>query len=210
MVVANEEENLKELFSLMKPHVDEIIVINQGSTDKTEEICKEFEAKVINRTRKFYADPDRSFCYQVATGNWILALDADERPSSQLLENLHKWIENPDIDCYWFAFDNKVEGIDISDILGQEYHPRLWRKNYIQNWPERAHTWPQMPNLRQAFISAPVQHYRTLERIEQVHALRRQSIDPENQMVEERFLNTVRQKIKAMKGSNGIQPDNPK
>ena len=209
MVIANEEENLRELLPLVKPYVDEIIIVNQDSTDNTLSVCSEFGAKVFNKTRKFLADIDRNFCYQMATGDWIFALDADERPSIKLLENLRKQTENPDVDCYWFAFDNKVDGIDISDILGQEYHPRLWRKNYLQ-WSDRAHTWPQMPNIKQAFISAPVQHYRTLQRIEQVHALRKQAIAPQNQMLEERFLNSVRQKIKAVKGENGIQSNGQK
>jgi len=207
MVVANEEENLKELLPLVKPYVDDIIIVNQGSTDKTEEICKEFGARVFNKTRKFLADIDRAFCYQASQSEWIFALDADERPTKELLDNLKKYTENGNVNCYWFSFDNKVDGVDISDILGREYHPRLWRRGYLQ-WPERAHTWPNMPDARQAFISAQVQHYRTLERIERVHAQRKQSIDPQNQMVEDNFLTRLRQKIQSIRGGNGgLQSD---
>lgn|SRR5574341_110613 len=202
MVVANEGENLKELFPLVRPYVDEVLVIDQASTDDTREICEKYDARVMVRSRKFLADIDRQTCYNMAGKDWILALDADERPSQELLEKIKYLTSANNVDCYWFKFDNKVDGIDVSPVLGQEYHPRLWRKGVVI-WPERAHTWPQIQSSRQCFIDLPVKHYRSFERIKLVHAQRRQAIDPQNQQVEAQFLHNLEQYLKTVRGNNG-------
>ena len=202
MVVANEEENLKELLPLVHPFVDEIVVVNQGSTDGTELVCKEYGAKVFTKTRKFLADIDRNMCYLSASGDWIFGLDADERPTPELLVKLKILASANNVDCYWFKFDNKVDGVDINDILGKESHPRLWRKGAV-DWPERAHTWPQVKSNRQCFLDYKIKHHRTLERIEKVHASRKQAIDPQNQQIEDRFLQMVREKLTVMRKNNG-------
>lgn len=202
MVVSEEADNLKELFPLLKEKVKEIIIVDQDSKDSTGEICKDFGARYFKRSKKNLADIDRQFCYNLAGSEWILSLDADERPSEKLLDSLEKYTQNPNVHCYWFRFDNQVDGIDISPVLGQEYHPRLWRKGFVQ-WPERAHTWPSFANGQQAFLDTQIHHHRTLERIESVHAKRRLAIDPQNQQVEHNFLHNLKQFLKS-RGSIGI------
>ena len=57
MIAKNEEENLAALLTTAKDIVDEIIIVDTGSTDKTVEIAKEFGAIV-------YEEGDR-FCYEL-------------------------------------------------------------------------------------------------------------------------------------------------
>ena len=74
----NEEKNLPYALGSVHPWVDEIIVVDMYSDDKTVDIAREFGAKVFFHERLGFADPARAFALEQATGDWILMLDADE------------------------------------------------------------------------------------------------------------------------------------
>src|SRR3954465_13819354 len=60
------------------PHVDEIIVVDPGSTDRTIEIAKEFGATVIETEWTGDFGAARNVSFDAATSDWIAYLDADE------------------------------------------------------------------------------------------------------------------------------------
>ena len=86
IITLNEEDNIKDCLKSIS-WVDEIIVCDAFSKDKTIEICKEYGAKVYQNywlghsEQKNYANSKTSF-------DWILSLDADERLSSELINEL--------------------------------------------------------------------------------------------------------------------------
>ncbi|MCH8018826.1 glycosyltransferase family 2 protein, partial [candidate division KSB1 bacterium] len=79
MIVKNEEEYLQECLESIEDVVDEIIVVDTGSTDRTVEIARQFDAEVhhIPWNDDFAAARNESIKH--ASGDWILQLDADER-----------------------------------------------------------------------------------------------------------------------------------
>ncbi len=78
MIVKNEEEWLQRCLDSVKGLVDEIIIVDTGSTDNTKEIAKKSEANVFDyQWNNNFADA-RNFSVRKATGSWILWLDADE------------------------------------------------------------------------------------------------------------------------------------
>ena len=78
MIVKNEEEHLSNCLKTLCDIVDEIVIIDTGSTDKTKEICNNFHANVYDyHWNDSFADA-RNFGLKKATGDWILWLDADE------------------------------------------------------------------------------------------------------------------------------------
>ena len=79
MIVKNEEANLRECLESVKGIVDEIVLVDTGSTDSTIKIAEEFDAKIyhFNWINDFSAA--RNFALSKSTGDWILYLDADER-----------------------------------------------------------------------------------------------------------------------------------
>lgn len=79
MIVKNEEKHLKGCLESVKDIVDEIVIVDTGSTDKTINIAEEFGAKIFhfNWVNDFSAA--RNFALQNSNGKWILYLDADER-----------------------------------------------------------------------------------------------------------------------------------
>jgi glycosyltransferase involved in cell wall biosynthesis len=78
MIVRDEEEMLPRSLAAAKDAVDEIIVVDTGSTDRTVEIAKSFGAKVIEREWTGSFADARNASFDAATGDWVMFLDADE------------------------------------------------------------------------------------------------------------------------------------
>lgn len=78
MIVKNEEQKLFNLLTYLRGFVDEICIVDTGSEDLTRSICYEFADKVkcIDEFKNF--SHARNLSLSLATGDWILILDADE------------------------------------------------------------------------------------------------------------------------------------
>ena len=77
-IVKNEEKTLPRSIESLKSAVDEIVVVDTGSTDKTIEIAERYGAKVIKTTWNDNFSAPRNLAIDNATGDWIIFLDADE------------------------------------------------------------------------------------------------------------------------------------
>jgi glycosyltransferase involved in cell wall biosynthesis len=78
MIVKNEENQLSRSLMSAKPLVDEIIVVDTGSNDRTRDIAKLLGAKVFDFPWSDNFSEARNFSIAQASGNWVLILDADE------------------------------------------------------------------------------------------------------------------------------------
>lgn len=79
MIVRDEEEQLPGCLASVQEAVDEIIVVDTGSTDRTVEIAEEFGARIVHCTWENDFAQARNAGLAVAKGRWVLVLDADER-----------------------------------------------------------------------------------------------------------------------------------
>ena len=77
-MVKNEENNLPHSLDNLKSQVDEIIVVDTGSTDRTIEIAESYGAKIIETPWQDDFSTPRNMAIDAATGDWIIFLDADE------------------------------------------------------------------------------------------------------------------------------------
>ncbi len=78
MIVKDEEEMLPRCLGAVAPAVDEIVIVDTGSTDRTIEIARAHGAKVIEREWTGSFSDARNVSFEAATGDWIIYLDADE------------------------------------------------------------------------------------------------------------------------------------
>jgi tetratricopeptide (TPR) repeat protein len=78
MIVKDEEEMLPRCLAAAKPAVDEIIVVDTGSTDRTVEIAESFGARVLHHEWNGSFSDARNVSLDAASGDWVIYLDADE------------------------------------------------------------------------------------------------------------------------------------
>jgi glycosyltransferase involved in cell wall biosynthesis len=77
-IVKDEEEMLGKCLAAVAPAVDEIVIVDTGSSDRTIQIAKEFGARVIEQPWTGSFSDARNASFEAATTDWIIYLDADE------------------------------------------------------------------------------------------------------------------------------------
>jgi glycosyltransferase involved in cell wall biosynthesis len=102
IIAKNEEKNIKYCLSHLKTVVDEQIVVDTGSTDKTVEIAEGLGAKVFHFEWINDFSAARNYALDKAKGDWIIFLDCDEYFSESsvplILKNIKKASELKNID----------------------------------------------------------------------------------------------------------------
>ena len=95
-IVKDEETALPNCLNSVKDVVDEIAIVDTGSTDKTPEIAKSWGAKVYHFPDNKDLSAARNLSLQKANGDWILVLDADEVLSPKIVPQIKEAIQQPD------------------------------------------------------------------------------------------------------------------
>ena len=90
LITFNEEHNLRRALASLAGIADELVIVDSGSTDHTEEIAQEFGAKIFFREWSSYGE-QKNFAAECATNRWIWSMDADEELSSALQTSLLAW-----------------------------------------------------------------------------------------------------------------------
>ena len=99
MIVKNEERVLTACLKSVRALVDEIIVVDTGSTDRTIEIAEAFGARVFRAEWENDFSKARNISLQHATKEWILVLDADEELNIDDHQRLKALTDSPNT-CY--------------------------------------------------------------------------------------------------------------
>ncbi len=135
----NEEHNIRECILSAKPIVDEIVVVDMASTDKTREIAESLGAKVFPVEDYGYVEPARNFALQKPTKKWTLLLDGDERLTKKLHKIILKLVKEDKYDGFKFPFRNSFFGTWIRHSMWwPDYHIRLFKTGYL-DWPKGVH-----------------------------------------------------------------------
>jgi len=94
MIVKDEEVALPKCLGSVKDVVDQIIVLDTGSTDKTPDIAKQFGAEVHHFEWCNDFSAARNDALKYVTGDWVLVLDADETLTQQIVPHMREAIES--------------------------------------------------------------------------------------------------------------------
>ena len=115
MIVKNEEKFLPRCLESVKDHVDEIIIVDTGSTDSTVEIAKRYNAKIYYHAWENSFSKARNYSLKYATCDWIIWLDADEEVDKEDAHKLKEVIKDNDVNVIYLPMFNKpVGGKNIS------------------------------------------------------------------------------------------------
>lgn len=93
VVTHNEEKRIERCLSSVS-FADEIVVVDSGSTDRTQSICKRFTDRVYYRQWPGFG-PQKDFCFSLAQGEWILSVDADEYIPPPLQREIEAVVRSP-------------------------------------------------------------------------------------------------------------------
>ena len=93
IVAKNEEGRIKDCINSVSGWADEIIVVDDESTDNTSDLAKSLGAKVFVRKMDIEGK-HRNWAYAQAHNDWVLSVDADERPTKDLQEEISSTIKN--------------------------------------------------------------------------------------------------------------------
>ena len=105
VITKDEERNIRDCLESVK-WADEIVVVDNGSTDRTLSICREYGARIFQEEWKGYSGQKNS-AIEKAANEWVLNLDADERVSPELRQEMLKSLEKgQSVDGYWIPRKN--------------------------------------------------------------------------------------------------------
>lgn len=162
MIVKNEAQDLALCLDTVKDWVDEIVILDSGSSDNTKEIALNYGAKFYENTDWQGFGKQRQIAQRYVTSDYVLWLDADERISPTLRQSI--------LDVVAQNRENTVYQLPrISEVFGQEirhsgwypdYVVRLYRTNYAQYGDELVHEKVHYPaNTKVEKLKGDLQHF---------------------------------------------------
>jgi len=172
VITKNEEEKISECLESLKSLADEMIVVDTGSTDKTNEIARKKGARIIKTTKGSYSDW-RNKGARKAEGDWLLYVDADERVTPLLRkEILEKVGSYSDVALYAIPRRNIILGREMKHGgWWPDYVKRLMRKNAFKKWEGDLHENPivegKMEHLKNPLVH--LKHNKLSEMVEKTN-----------------------------------------
>lgn len=129
IITKNEQDSLRDCLESLR-WVDEIIIVDSGSTDNTEAIAREY-------TEHFYVNAQwpgfgkqKQLAQSYATSDWVLAVDADERIDDTLRENILTMLENPP--------QNTVYNLnELTWVFGRFLKHSGWYYRHVRLYPNK-------------------------------------------------------------------------
>ncbi|MFK5985130.1 MAG: glycosyltransferase family 2 protein [Pseudomonadota bacterium] len=139
---------------------DEIIVVDNISSDNTVAICKEFTDKVILTKDWPGFGVQKSRALERARGDWVLSLDADERISIDLKQEILSAIQQDKYSAYQIPRQSQYCGRWIKHSgWSPDYVLRLFRRDSAHFSDDIVHEKVQLNTGKMGSLSSPIQHY---------------------------------------------------
>lgn len=158
VLTKNEEKNIEDCLKTLL-WCDEILVIDDYSIDKTVIIAKKYTKHVFSHNLEDNFSAQRNFALEKAKGDWILFVDADERVSKTLAEEIQEKISSPSkIDGFYikrddFMWGKKLQYGETADVQ----LVRLAKKN-AGKWKGIVHEIWDIHGMK-GVLQNPLEHY---------------------------------------------------
>lgn len=136
IIARNEQQNIADCIKSCD-FASEVIVVDDFSTDDTVKIAEELGAIVVQRSLAGDWGGQQTFAIEQASHDWVFLIDADERVSPELAQNIQAAVSNKIANAYWvqrqnkFRFNNATHG-----VLRPDYVCRLMPKKgtYVEGY----------------------------------------------------------------------------
>ena len=140
MIVKNEERVLRRCLDSVKDLVDEIVIVDTGSTDSTREIAREYTQKVYDFVWIQDFSAARNFAFSKATCEYIYTADADEVIDEENREKFRILKESllPEVEIVQMYYGNQLSFGTIYNY-DKELRPKLFKRLREFEWIEPIH-----------------------------------------------------------------------
>ncbi len=138
MIVKDEEEMLPGCLEAVHGAVDQIVVVDTGSTDRTVEIAESFGAKVVHFPWNGSFSDARNVSLDHATGDWVLYLDADEHLVPEDAAQLRTLLGRTWREAFYLVETNYTGGEDSGSSVAH-LALRLFRRRPEYRFEGRVH-----------------------------------------------------------------------
>src|ERR1035438_4741785 len=173
LIVKDEERRLPECLASVA-FCDEVIVVDSGSTDRTVEIARASGATVLQRPWRGFA-AQRNIALDAAHGEWALEVDADERVTARLRDDILALVADPppDVDNAAVPVREILFGVPLgASALYPACRTRLFRRTQYRHDDRRAVHEGIWPAGRSAYPSGDLEHILSTSVAESVRDLR--------------------------------------
>lgn len=140
IITKNEEAMIGDCLESVKSLADEIIVVDSGNTDKTNDIAKRYKAKIVK------AGPDSGYAnfrnvgLAAAKGDWVMYIDADERVTPELAAEIPSLAPG----VYQIRRTNIYLGRQMHHGgWGNDFVIRLFKKDQLEGYSGDLHEQPK-------------------------------------------------------------------
>src|SRR3990172_2232491 len=131
LATRNEEQNITKCLESVKQIADEMIVVDEESSDKTRQIAEKLGAKVFTVKHDPIFHKSKQKALDLATGEWILQLDADERVTPELAKEIQGVIKFENNQIVREQFERKCkEKYEIYELFLR--HKKLIEKRALR------------------------------------------------------------------------------
>lgn len=139
MIVKNEEAVLDTCLNSIKDLVDEIIIVDTGSTDKTKEIAKKYTDKIYDFKWVDDFSKARNYSFSKATKDYIMWLDADDYLPKEEKPKFKKLKESLDgkVDMYTMIYIYSQDQNGLPTYIQRKY--RLLKRENNYQWESPIH-----------------------------------------------------------------------
>lgn len=142
VITKNEQDRIKTCLESIK-WADEIIVVDNNSSDNTAEIAKKYTDKIYKVEFQDFASW-RNFAAEKAKGDWLLFIDPDERVLKPLREELEAVVSFSDFSAYAISRKNIVFGKEVKyGPFWPDWVIRLIKKEDFEGWVGKVHEYPK-------------------------------------------------------------------
>lgn len=142
----NEERNIVDCIASAKLVTDRIVVVDMESTDRTRDLVKQEGASVVMFPHSDYVEPAREFGIKQAKTDWVFIMDADERMTEKLAQEIRAVLTLTDsvVSHYQISRKNIFGATKWLKHGGwwPDYQTRLINKTDFRSWPKIIHSTP--------------------------------------------------------------------
>ncbi len=156
LIVKNEAQNLAACLDSVKGWADEIVILDSGSTDETEQIARHYTQAFHTAADWPGFGPQRQRAQTHVTADWILWLDADERVTPQLRASIDEVLQNPPANTIY-------QVARLSWAFGQFIRHCGWYPGYVERLHPRTLTQYDNALVHESLVRPAGTHLETLK-----------------------------------------------